>query len=109
VTIFKRGCVVWALHPALEKALASNGPVDKIFRQEAGRHAFVTSVCDEGHAPNSYHYYGRAADLRTNDLSLDISRRCERRIQVRLGPDWHVELEYIGTDNEHIHMEYRGE
>lgn len=106
--IFKTGAVVYNLHPRVEDALVDGGPIDDIFRELAHRHCVITSVRDEGHSWNSYHYYGRAFDCRTNDMDYESSIEAEQLMIEALGLGWHVELEYIGTPNEHIHAEFRG-
>ena len=107
--IYKRGVVAYDLHPVFAEAIKDKGPIDMIFRRLAGRHGFITSLRDEGHGPNSYHYYGRAGDWRTNDMTTEAKRRAEQEMQEELGEDWRVELEHEGKSNEHIHAEYYGE
>lgn len=107
--IYKRGVVVYDLHPIFAEAIKDKGVIDKIFDRLAGRHGFCTSIRDEGHAPNSYHYYGRAGDWRTNDMTTEAKRRAEQEMQEELGDDWTVKLEYEDEPNEHIHAQYEGE
>lgn len=106
--IFKGNCVIFNMHPRVEDALMDQGPIDDIFRALAHRHCVITSVRDEGHSPNSFHFYGRAFDCRTNDMSYAASIEAERRMKEALGQDWRVELENIGSIHEHIHAEFRG-
>lgn len=106
--IYKTGVVAYNLHPRVEDALQDGGPLDDIFRDLANRHCVITSIRDEGHYWNSYHYYGRAFDCRTKDMDYESSVEAERRMKSVLGPEWRVELEHIGKWNEHIHAEFRG-
>lgn len=107
--IYKSGVVAYDLHPVFAEAIKDGGVIDSIFRRLAGRHGFITSLRDEGHGSNSYHYYGRAGDWRTNDMTTEAKRRAEQEMQEKLGDDWRVELENEDRWNEHIHGEYRGE
>jgi hypothetical protein len=67
----------------------------------------VTSLNDGKHSANSWHYKGRAVDFRTKFEILN-GRETELRDRVReaLGPDFDVVMEGVGTDNEHLHVEY---
>lgn len=96
------------MHSVVDKALEDLGVVDRVFRELAGRHGFITSVRDEGHGSNSFHYYGRAFDCRTNDMTSEAKRQAEKRMQSELGEDWRVKLENEDRWNEHIHAEYEG-
>lgn len=76
----------------------------------------VTSVNDSKHGPNSLHYKGAAADLRTKDIGQagDPQNAPRRAVLDRLvsslcaslGADFDVVLENFGGPNEHIHVEY---
>jgi hypothetical protein len=70
----------------------------------------ITSANDSVHGPNSLHSRDgicRAIDLRTKYPALD-GRELELRNAVReaLGPQFDVVIEAIGTENEHMHVEY---
>ncbi|KKK52997.1 hypothetical protein LCGC14_3099220 [marine sediment metagenome] len=107
--IYKRGVVIHDLHPVFAEAIEDKGVIDMIFRRLAGRHGFVTSIRDEGHGPNSFHYYGRAGDWRTNDMTTEAKRRAEQEMQEELGDDWTVRLEFENKPQEHIHAQYEGD
>ena len=67
----------------------------------------VTSVNDGKHSDGSWHYKGCAFDCRTKQASLDGKEQALRdEIKAALGPDFDVVLEAVGTDNEHVHIEY---
>lgn len=62
----------------------------------------VTSVWDGTHLPDSRHYVGLAADLRTHHLSSEADRRRMWEVVAEaLGPGWDVILEV-----DHIHIEF---
>jgi hypothetical protein len=62
----------------------------------------VTSLYDSTeHLPNSYHYKGLAADIRTRHLDAAGIDRMWHVIASALGPGWDVIFE-----SDHIHIEY---
>jgi hypothetical protein len=64
----------------------------------------ITSVADGKHSSNSYHYKGRAFDLRTK--STGSARFIEAELKERLSHlGFDVVLEDLGGRNEHIHVE----
>jgi hypothetical protein len=67
----------------------------------------VTSGNDSKHSPASWHYKGRALDFRCKQGALDGQEVALRdEIKAALGDEFDVVLEAVGTDNEHIHVEY---
>jgi hypothetical protein len=67
----------------------------------------ITSVNDGKHSVNSWHYKGRAGDVRSKYPQLDGKEQEARdKIKAALGRDFDVVIEAIGTDNEHFHVEY---
>jgi len=96
----KRGVNREAVHPAIWFAL---GVADEVYRQVAGKGCVVASLNDS-HAdrPKSLHNRGRAADLRTRDVTLPKVSEIHRQLVVRLDPrGFDVVLE-----PDHIHIEY---
>jgi hypothetical protein len=75
--------------------------------EKRGLECVITSVNDGKHIDASWHYKGRAFDVRTKQAALDGKERelCDE-IQAALGPDFDVVLEAVGTPNEHIHVEF---
>lgn len=76
----------------------------------------ITSANDSQHGPRTLHHcregkYSdgmcRALDFRTKYTQLD-NRETQFRDNVKtsLGNDFNVVIESIGTDNEHLHVEY---
>lgn len=60
---------------------------------------FVTSIREGSHSPGSYHYSGRAFDIRYPPVALDRTHFGKRFLEMA-GPGWDVV--YEGT---HIHFE----
>lgn len=65
----------------------------------------ITSGNDGRHSIKSLHYYGRALDFRTKDYIGNKFRLFEE-VKIALGDNYDVVLEDVGTDNEHLHVEY---
>ena len=73
----------------------------------------VTSCNDSLHSNRSKHYRGDALDIRTKPtlyggLKMPIQDRqgVANNISRALGQDFDVILEHVGSDNEHLHVEY---
>jgi hypothetical protein len=76
----------------------------------------ITSGNDSVHSETSLHFCKRgkytdgvcrALDFRTKYLQLNgLELELTAKVKERLGPDFDVVLEYIGTENEHLHVEY---
>ena len=68
--------------------------------EETGEYT-VTSLLDGKHGPNSFHYCGHAADLRTRHLGTkEAVETLAAKLRAVLGPDWDVVVE-----KDHIHLE----
>jgi len=79
--------------------------VDSIYTANGNLECWITSANDSKHSERSWHYKGRALDFRTKTYAGD---RVELLNEVKedLGADFDVLLEGLGTDNEHLHVEY---
>lgn len=66
----------------------------------------ITSANDSGHSATSWHYKGRALDFRTKHVYEGYKAILVTDIKSDLGPNFDVVLEGLGTDNEHLHVEY---
>jgi hypothetical protein len=67
----------------------------------------VTSGNDGRHSARSWHYKGRAFDIRTHFKNIDGREIAFRNaVKAVLGDNFDVVMEAIGTDNEHLHVEY---
>ena len=104
--IFKTGVVAWNLHPKIEELLQDGGFLDQLFWRRAARQCIITSCRDGTHGPKSWHYKGRAIDIRTNDLPEDVTRSIHLEIKGELDHEFDVLLESQGAPNEHIHIEF---
>lgn len=66
----------------------------------------ITSGRDGSHMANSLHYRDRALDFRTHHLADAAKHAFIALLKTKLGPDYDVILEGLGTPNEHGHAEY---
>lgn len=79
--------------------------IDNVFREHAGREAIVTSVTGGRHREDSWHYKGRAVDLRSHDLTEEQKDLILADLRDTLGQHWDVILEDRNERNEHYHLE----
>ena len=74
--------------------------------QELRLNVYVTSGNDTKHMLGSKHYKDEALDFRTKNIINDRMKEVWRdKIKERLGEDYDVILEGLGTPNEHLHVE----
>lgn len=67
----------------------------------------ITSAMDSVHGPNSLHYALRALDIRMKNFPSDqLKLYFAQRLREEFGPDYDVIVEGLGTDQQHIHLEY---
>lgn len=102
----KVGVKLNKLKPQLAMAIAV---CESFYREFGGGDMTVTSANDGVHSTLSLHYSGRAVDLRINNLSgIPVSQRPILAAQIKqaLGAEWDVIHEYVGTSNEHLHIEW---
>lgn len=66
----------------------------------------VTSGNDKVHARGSKHYSDEALDFRTKHLTPPEKLALRNMIKERLGREFDVILEGVGTPNEHLHVEH---
>ena len=88
--------IVLALHVA-----------DGVWRDSDQHVLTVTSLNDGTHSARSFHYSGRAADLRVRDIPEDVRPVLLEELRSLLGTDFEVFHEGEGTTNEHFHIEYQ--
>jgi len=101
--IFKDGTSLYGVHPQIRRAIWEAKEVFNSF----GYRCVVTSLWDGSHSQNSFHHYGMAADLRSNEVrTLSEKTSIREALKVRLGGGFDVILEGISTPNEHYHIEW---
>jgi len=68
----------------------------------------ITAGSNGRHAPGSAHYRYEAIDVRTKDFTTSAAKRAfTDTVRAQLGPDFFVDLEHEGADNEHLHVQLR--
>ena len=87
------------------RLLVALSTVEQVFKQRPHvGEPVITSMADGEHSSNSYHYKGRAFDIRTKGTGSATWIHHELKIRLaHLGFD--VVLEDLGEANEHIHIE----
>lgn len=80
--------------------------------------SFTVTSCNDGqHRDGSYHYAGRAFDLRTRSwiaggapMTDALKTAMAAKVQGQLGPEFRVAFEPTNAQGrtEHIHIEWRG-
>ena len=93
---FKGGVVWMDMHPSVDSP-ELHKKLDLIFQKFNVAEAVITSGRDGKHKVDSFHYTGKAFDLRTNHVLQALTDA----IKDELGPHYDVLLE---TD--HIHVEW---
>jgi hydrogenase maturation factor HypF (carbamoyltransferase family) len=69
---------------------------------------WVTSGNDSTHMTLSKHYTNQALDVRSKNFpSLTAKRAYQKALQVALGTQFAVILEYVGGVQEHFHIQLR--
>lgn len=80
--------------------------VERVF-QRYGVECVITSANDSKHSTESWHYKGRALDFRTKYDNLNgMEDDLRNDVKAALGDDFDVVMEAVGTENEHLHLEY---
>jgi len=80
---------------------------DQIYASVGADECVVTSIHDSTHSAASKHYLGRAADIRSKDLTTDRKTTVLVRLKGRLSPlGFDVLLEDRDGPNEHFHVEW---
>ena len=110
----KPGVRVTAMSPQIGLAIqvAAGAWMDVGFEIGLGEPLYdvmvVTSINDGTHSRTSLHWIGHACDIRTKTLPTATAKRWfAAEVRRRLGVDFDVILEGIGTANEHLHVEYQ--
>jgi len=98
---FKAGVSLQGIQPEI---VATFQTVEAAF---APKEAVVTSAKDGRHKRGSLHFSGNAIDLRVRHLVEGEAVRIHLTIKTALTDEYDVLHEYIGTDDEHIHIEFQ--
>jgi hypothetical protein len=68
----------------------------------------VTAGSNGTHAPHSAHYRFEAVDVRTKDFASAAAKTAfTDLVRRQLGPTFFVDLEMVGMDSEHLHVQLR--
>ena len=78
--------------------------VDSIYKAH-DTECVITSCNDSTHKSDSFHYRGLAIDVRTRNYFED-KQALRDEIAEALGEEFDVLLESVGTESEHLHIEY---
>lgn len=88
------------IQPELLLALQIAEP---IWRRFGAEELWVTSIRDGQHKTGSFHYVGKAVDLRVKNLPLGTWESVRAALQAAVGPQYDVLLE---DSPPHIHIEH---
>ena len=102
--LLKQGVRMGNLCPQIVLALTI---CDGIYVAHDAGGMWVTSLNDGIHGERSFHYSGRACDLRTHSIREAAKPEILAAIRGALGSDFQVFHESKGTPNEHFHIEYQ--
>ena len=110
ITRQKAGVSISSLRPELERAILEC--VIPAYREATNDDDFrplITSGNDSPkHHKASAHYAGAAVDFRTKDIgSLPKRQALYAQIKSEIGSRFFVDLEDVGTENEHLHVQMR--
>jgi hypothetical protein len=98
-------------HPAIEHAA---NVTDRVWLAVTGRHARITGLGEEGHSERSLHY-GIPGDIRIRAIDVDADdthvtaqqqAKIDSELRKRLGIEYDIVWEHMGTVNAHLHLEY---
>ena len=93
---FKDGVVWMDMHPSVDDP-DLHKRLDKVFQKFGVAEAVITSGRDGVHKEGSFHYQGKAFDLRT----WHVLEALNAALKEEFGPHYDVLLE-----KDHIHVEY---
>lgn len=79
---------------------------DSVHRDLVDDGIVVTELTGGKHKPNSLHYKGQAADIRTHHLSEKRRNLFNNALKDALGADYDVIIEFPGKPEEHMHLEF---
>lgn len=76
---------------------------EPIWKQFGAPELWVTSLTDGTHKAGSFHYAGKAVDLRVKNLPVATWEQARASLAAAVGPQYDVLLE---LDPPHIHVEF---
>lgn len=99
----KPGVRLAQLAPQIVLAIAT---AESIWSKHGGTTLVITSCNDGKHSERSFHYQGKAVDLRTKNLPDFARGQAVQELREALGLEFDVLHEAVGQKNEHAHVEY---
>ena len=101
---FKPGVKIEKVNARL---LTGLGALAIIMGEETGADTIViTSMNDGVHKEGSFHYSGRAADIRSKTFAREAVQNTVDRFKLAWDKDYDLIWESKGLPNEHLHLEY---
>lgn len=86
-------------------AMAIAFPIIGKIYNDNGQDCRISSGNDGGHMPHSKHYINEALDFSIKMIEPAIKKKIIAEIKAAL-PGYDVLHENVGTENEHLHVEY---
>jgi hypothetical protein len=97
----KVGAVLHGLHQQVCQAIPM---IANLYEAVTLRRMVITSGREGSHSSKSLHYYGRAIDIRTRDLSTEQIVELQSELKSMLGRNWDVIIE---PSHMHIELDWR--
>lgn len=95
------------LHGIASQMILAAIIADGIYTEQGVMECWITTGIDGVHKVASDHYRGDALDFRVHNIPQEKRGLILEAIRVSLGEDYDVLHEYIGTENEHFHVQWK--
>lgn len=95
------------LHGIVSQMILAAVIVDQVYGNQGVTECWITTGIDGVHKVASAHYRGDALDFRIHNVPQEQRGIILDHIRAALGEDYDVLHEYIGTDQEHIHIQWK--